>query len=215
MKRFDPVWISEGLNPHPAILKCRIRIIFFLKGCFRIRLFKGLDIRWISYRNGNSEHTSWVMTYVNNNNLQIECLDLSEFMKYNFNVKDAPIKIEWMCGAQTNICYNALGRVLYDSGKLSVEILYCRDIICRDLLLQEKYPYSPYFYLRWNFSLLRARNSPTCKKWFCGLNFTIPWHGNLMNSSSEYNWHEWSKSGNLVYCEDICWIQFIFKQDLF
>ena len=50
------------------------------------------------------------MVYVNNNNLQNECLDLSEFMKYNFNVKDAPIKIEWMCGAQTNICYNALGR---------------------------------------------------------------------------------------------------------
>ena len=84
------------------------------------------------------------MVYVNNNNLQIECLDLSEFMKYNFNVKDAPIKIEWMCGAQTNICYNALGRVLYDSGKLSVEtkkveklsvgILCCRDIICRDLM---------------------------------------------------------------------------------
>ena len=36
-------------------------------------------------------------------------LDLSEFMKYNFNVKESPIKIEWMCGAQTNICYNALG----------------------------------------------------------------------------------------------------------
>ena len=34
-------------------------------------------------------------------------------MKYNFNVKDAPIKIEWMCGAQTNICYNALGRFLF------------------------------------------------------------------------------------------------------
>jgi len=42
--------------------------------------------------------------------------DLSEFMKYNFNVKDAPIKIEWMCGAQTNICYNALDRNV-ESGK--------------------------------------------------------------------------------------------------
>ncbi|XP_023330086.1 acetyl-coenzyme A synthetase isoform X2 [Eurytemora carolleeae] len=36
--------------------------------------------------------------------------DLSEFMKYNFNVSESPIKIEWMCGAQTNICYNALDR---------------------------------------------------------------------------------------------------------
>jgi len=36
--------------------------------------------------------------------------DLNDFMKYNFNVKDGPIKIEWMCGAQTNICYNALDR---------------------------------------------------------------------------------------------------------
>ena len=52
----------------------------------------------------------YLMMNVNNNNLQNECLDLSEFMKYNFNVKDAPIKIEWMCGAQTNICYNALGK---------------------------------------------------------------------------------------------------------
>ena len=39
----------------------------------------------------------------------VYCLDLSEFMKYNFNVSEAPVKIEWMCGAQTNICYNALG----------------------------------------------------------------------------------------------------------
>jgi len=36
--------------------------------------------------------------------------DLDGFMKYNFNVKEGPIKIEWMCGAQTNICYNALDR---------------------------------------------------------------------------------------------------------
>jgi len=36
--------------------------------------------------------------------------DLDGFMKYNFNVNDGPIKIEWMCGAQTNICYNALDR---------------------------------------------------------------------------------------------------------
>jgi len=36
--------------------------------------------------------------------------DLNEFMKYNFNVTEGPIKIEWMCGAQTNICYNALDR---------------------------------------------------------------------------------------------------------
>lgn len=36
--------------------------------------------------------------------------DLSTFMKYNFNVKNGPINIEWMCGSQTNICYNALDR---------------------------------------------------------------------------------------------------------
>jgi len=36
--------------------------------------------------------------------------DLEGFVKYNFNVNNGPIKIEWMCGAQTNICYNALDR---------------------------------------------------------------------------------------------------------
>ena len=31
-------------------------------------------------------------------------------MKYNFNVKEGPIRVEWMSGTQTNICYNALGQ---------------------------------------------------------------------------------------------------------
>jgi len=36
--------------------------------------------------------------------------DPTEFMKYNFDINKGPIKIEWMVGAQTNICYNALDR---------------------------------------------------------------------------------------------------------
>jgi len=36
--------------------------------------------------------------------------ELDSFLKYNFNVKDSGIKIEWMLGAQTNIAYNALDR---------------------------------------------------------------------------------------------------------
>jgi len=36
--------------------------------------------------------------------------DPSEFMRYNFDTGKGPIKIEWMVGAQTNICHNALDR---------------------------------------------------------------------------------------------------------
>jgi len=36
--------------------------------------------------------------------------DPAEFMRYNFDKNKGPIKIEWMMGAQTNICYNALDR---------------------------------------------------------------------------------------------------------
>jgi hypothetical protein len=52
------------------------------------------------------------------------CADPAEFLKYNFNIKEGAIQIQWMAGAQTNICYNALGRgqryryTLF-SGKLS------------------------------------------------------------------------------------------------
>ena len=35
-----------------------------------------------------------------------------DFLKYNFNVNDGPIKIEWMKGAKLNICYNTLDRHL-------------------------------------------------------------------------------------------------------
>jgi hypothetical protein len=38
-------------------------------------------------------------------------LDPTEFLKYNFNVKEGDIHIQWMAGAQTNISYNALGKV--------------------------------------------------------------------------------------------------------
>ena len=31
-------------------------------------------------------------------------------MRYNFDISKGPIKIEWMMGAETNICYNALDR---------------------------------------------------------------------------------------------------------
>ena len=41
--------------------------------------------------------------------LPVAVLELDSFLKYNFNVKDSGIKIEWMLGAQTNIAYNALG----------------------------------------------------------------------------------------------------------
>jgi hypothetical protein len=37
--------------------------------------------------------------------------DPAEFLKYNFNVKEGDIHIQWMAGAQTNISYNALGKV--------------------------------------------------------------------------------------------------------
>ena len=31
-------------------------------------------------------------------------------MRYNFDLRKGPIKIEWMVGSKTNICYNALDR---------------------------------------------------------------------------------------------------------
>ena len=34
------------------------------------------------------------------------------FLNYNFNVKDGPIKIEWMKDGKLNICYNTLDRHL-------------------------------------------------------------------------------------------------------
>ena len=40
----------------------------------------------------------------------ISYTDPSEFMKYNFDLKKGPIKIEWMKGAKTNISYNCLDR---------------------------------------------------------------------------------------------------------
>merc|ERR1719239_1212073 len=36
--------------------------------------------------------------------------DPTKFMRYNFDISKGPIKIEWMMGAETNICYNALDR---------------------------------------------------------------------------------------------------------
>merc|ERR1719466_36558 len=36
--------------------------------------------------------------------------DPAEFMRYNFGIGKGPIKIEWMVGAQTTICHNALDR---------------------------------------------------------------------------------------------------------
>jgi len=36
--------------------------------------------------------------------------DPAEFMRYNFDLGKGPIKIEWMLGAKTNICHNALDR---------------------------------------------------------------------------------------------------------
>lgn len=35
-----------------------------------------------------------------------------DFVNYNFNVNDGPIKIEWMKGSKLNICYNTLDRHL-------------------------------------------------------------------------------------------------------
>lgn len=34
------------------------------------------------------------------------------FLSYNFNVEDGPIFIKWMEGAQTNVCYNVLDRII-------------------------------------------------------------------------------------------------------
>jgi len=39
------------------------------------------------------------------------------FLSYNFNVKDGPIKIEWMKDGVTNICYNTLDRHLEKKGQ--------------------------------------------------------------------------------------------------
>jgi len=36
--------------------------------------------------------------------------DPTEFLRYNFDIGKGPIKISWMSGAETNICYNALDR---------------------------------------------------------------------------------------------------------
>ena len=34
------------------------------------------------------------------------------FLSYNFNVEKGPIFIKWMEGAQTNVCYNVLDRII-------------------------------------------------------------------------------------------------------
>lgn len=39
-----------------------------------------------------------------------------DFLQYNFNLKNGPIKIEWMRDAKTNLCYNCLDRHLEDHG---------------------------------------------------------------------------------------------------
>ena len=36
----------------------------------------------------------------------------TSFLSYNFNVDNGPIFIKWMEGAQTNICYNVLDRII-------------------------------------------------------------------------------------------------------
>ena len=36
----------------------------------------------------------------------------TNFLSFNFNVNDGPIFIKWMEGAQTNICYNVLDRII-------------------------------------------------------------------------------------------------------
>ena len=38
------------------------------------------------------------------------------FLKYNFNVNDGEIKIEWMKDGKLNICYNALDRHIEKRG---------------------------------------------------------------------------------------------------
>ena len=38
------------------------------------------------------------------------------FLKYNFNLNEGPISIEWMKDAKLNICYNALDRQLEKKG---------------------------------------------------------------------------------------------------
>ena len=42
--------------------------------------------------------------------------ETSDFMKYNFNVDEGPIKIEVAPGSKTNLCYNCLDRHLEDKG---------------------------------------------------------------------------------------------------
>ena len=36
------------------------------------------------------------------------------FLSYNFDVENGPIFVKWMEGAQTNICYNVLDRIVKD-----------------------------------------------------------------------------------------------------
>ncbi len=36
----------------------------------------------------------------------------TSFLSYNFNVQNGPIFVKWMEGAQTNICYNVLDRIV-------------------------------------------------------------------------------------------------------
>ena len=36
----------------------------------------------------------------------------TSFLSYNFNVENGPIFVKWMEGAQTNICYNVLDRII-------------------------------------------------------------------------------------------------------
>jgi len=38
------------------------------------------------------------------------------FLEYNFDPSKGPVKINWMAGAVTNVCYNVLDRNIQDKG---------------------------------------------------------------------------------------------------
>ncbi len=57
--------------------------------------------------------------------------DEKNFLEYNFNVNEGPIKITWLPGAKTNICYNCLDRQLdkFGSQVNDTVLLTCRDSV--------------------------------------------------------------------------------------
>lgn len=52
-----------------------------------------------------------------------KCQPNGDIFKYNFDIRKGPVTNKWFEGAKTNICYNALDRIVHDK-KLGNKIAY-------------------------------------------------------------------------------------------